>query len=331
MAATHTFQDHISELRKRILWVGLAVIASAGIAYALHESIIKILQKPYGQTLIYTSPAGSFNFIIELSVIVGIFITLPVIIYHMVRFLEPALPQRVTRGMLIKTIGSSFLLAIAGICFGFFLMIPISLHFFLGFSSEQIKPLITAQEYLRFVLNHMLTFALAFQIPMVFWFINRIKPLNPKSILKYQRHVVVIAFGLALVLPFTYDPVSQFIVAVPIVFLYYLSVALVWFANRKRKTPETAFVKPLAPIPVPSFTPNISRNPKPVEWPQPAIAQTRSRSLDGFITSHQQTSTPISNLDKIETLPTPAVDPKPIEYNLRRPGLAIDGVSPLLG
>lgn len=337
MAQVQAFQDHIKELRKRVLWVGIALMATAGVAYALHQPIIKFLQKPYGQTLVYTSPAGSFEFIIQLSVIAGMFVALPVIIYQTMRFLEPALPNRITNGMMLKVIGSSCFLALLGICFGFFVMIPISLKFFLGFTMEEVKPLITAEEYLKFVLNHMLTFAIAFQIPMIFWFINRIKPIKPSKLLKYQKHVIVGSFGLALVLPFTYDPLSQFLVAMPVIFLYYMSILIVWLANRKITYPAES-----EPQPQPDTT-KVFADMKSVPLPLAPLAFTqvnksnpviKSMTMDGFVGSGQlQAPKPtLSMATKVNPQPTISTVPRTVAPNNRQPTKSnqprfIDGIS----
>jgi hypothetical protein len=66
-------------------------------------------------------------------------------------------------------------------------------------------------------------------------FINRVKPFNTKQLLKYQKYVIVSAIVIALVLPFTYDPITQFVVAIPIIALYYLSVIIITINNRPRK------------------------------------------------------------------------------------------------
>ncbi len=260
MTPSQTFHDHVKELRKRLLWVILAIGISAGIAYAFHAPIIKVLQKPLGSPLFYTSPAGSFNFIVKLSMIIGMFIALPMIVYQLLAFISPALPKPLKKGRIARIIISSFLLALGGIAFGFFIMIPMSLHFFAGYSSEQIQPLISANEYLSYVMNNLILFALAFQIPLIILFINWIKPIGPRKLLRYQKHIVVGSFALALVLPFTYDPISQFIVALPIVFLYYLSALLLWMVNRKHKLPssEPAIEKhtpALSPAPSYNFVP----------------------------------------------------------------------------
>jgi sec-independent protein translocase protein TatC len=186
-----------------------------------------------GAPLYYTSPAGSFNFALKVAYVLGIFIALPVIVFQLIKFIEPALPIRIKNGFVVKVIVASFLLAVMGSSFGFFIIIPTSLHFFMGYSTTVIKPLISATEYLTFVINIIITFALLFQIPLVVLFINYVKPLKPKDLLRFQKHIIIAAFVLSVILPFTYDPITQFVMALPIVFLYYFSIVLIWFVNRK--------------------------------------------------------------------------------------------------
>lgn len=292
MAPSQTFQEHIHEFRKRLFWVILAGGVSAGIAFAAHKQAISLLQRPLNQPLFYSSPAGGFNFIIRLSVIIGLFITLPVIIYQLLRFVEPALPIRIRRATMLKIIGASLILAILGVLFAYFYMIPESLRFFAGYSSGQIKPLISADHYLNFFANILVTFALAFQIPLIILFINRIKPLKPGRLLRYQRHVIVAAFVLSLILPFTYDPISQFMVAVPIIFLYYLSVGLLFIANRGKDYGQSKAKAP-KPLPmhthVPVKTNASSKLPTPM---RPAL------SVDGMLLSSRSLIQPKTPLAK---------------------------------
>lgn len=336
MGPSQTFNDHIAELKRRFLWVGLSIVVTAILGYVLREQMVAILQHPLGAPLFYSSPAGSFNFIIKLSTGIGIFVAMPVIIYNLLRFIEPALPHRITKIFFAKIIGASFALASAGIAFAYYQMIPLSLKFFAGYSTAEIKPLISADEYLSYIMGNMIAFALIFQIPLLILFINWVKPTKPKQLLKYQRHVIVGAFGLAVILPFTYDPISQFIVAVPIVILFYLSAILLWVVNRQPKK---------AKLGVFEFS-----TPKPYNWPASNLAYTPElatqtvspttistvnasvhkniRSLDGFIV--QKTKPIIQNtLFTPEYVQPTAVIAMPpiIKPNIAtHPRLSLDGI-----
>ncbi len=229
------FLDHVREARRRLLWVVMSFILSGTAAYILRTKIITVLQRPLGSSLYYTSPAGGFNFVMEATFLVAAFITLPVMIYEIVRYVEPALPIKIKNILLTKLIGSSIILALLGAVFAYYILIPQSLHFFSSYASTSVKPLISTGEYLNFIAGTIITFAIIFQIPLILLFINRIKPLKPRKILHYQKIVIVGSFVLAVILPFTYSPITQFVVVIPIIFLYYLSILLLVVVNHKPK------------------------------------------------------------------------------------------------
>ena len=233
MEKSETFHDHVNELKKRIFWVFFAISVSAILGYVFRVPIISFLDKPLGQNLYYTTPGGSFNFVVKVAGIFGVFIAVPVLVYQIIKFLEPAINQKIKTSKLIKVMMFSMLLAFFGAAFAFYVIIPTSLHFFSGFATNTIKPLISANDYINYVTNSILCFAILFQIPLLIDFIDHISPIKPSKLLKYQKHVVVGALIIAILLPFSYDPISQFIVAVPIIVLYYASAAMLYFKNKK--------------------------------------------------------------------------------------------------
>jgi hypothetical protein len=106
-----------------------------------------------------------------------------------------------------------------------------------------IKALITADEYFSFALAYIVGFALLFQLPLIILFINRIKPLRPSGMMKAQRYVILFSFIAAAILTPTPDPMNQFIMAVPLVILYQISIVIIWLSKRKQdftqiKTPQ---------------------------------------------------------------------------------------------
>jgi sec-independent protein translocase protein TatC len=328
VASLQTFHDHVKELRRRILWCVLAIGLSASLAYTFRLPLTRFMQHPIGTTLYYNSPAGSFNFILKLSMLIGMFIALPVIVYNLLRFIEPALPVKISRRTMLTVMSASLVLALGGMAFSYYYLLPLSLKFFSGYATAQIKPLISAGEYLSFLMGHLITFALMFQIPLVVLFINWIKPIKPGKFLRYQRHVIVAAFGLAVILPFTYDPISQFIVAIPIVVLYYLSIILLWFANRKRYHPEVVAAKqPISP----SVHPDTGYVP-PISLPMPvARAQRGALAMDGFVPkpahNFSQPTVKVSTAPSIKSMAEsePPVRLKRAYKPARR--LSIDGLS----
>lgn len=264
-----TFYDHIREVRKRLTWSALAFLIGATAGYLVHKPLIAFLKKPLNQSLYFTSPAGSFNFVMKICFLVGIAVALPVIIYNIVAFVQPAFPKQLTRKIVRRISLLSVLLALVGAAFAFLVVVPMSLKFFMGFAVDGLQPLISAEDYLKFVINCLISFVIIFQTPLIILFIDRIKPLPPKTMLKYEKFVIVGSLALALVLPFTYDPLTQFLLAIPIIALYNLSIVLLMFTHRKRRTKQKPHVARTPP-----FTLDIPHIPlsEPLLAPEPVAA-----------------------------------------------------------
>ncbi len=228
-----TFSGHVQELRRRLTWPALLLLVGAGVAYMFHDQLIVFMTAPLNQQLYYTTPAGGFNFIMKICFILGITLAIPALIYNIISFIEPAVGKKITRRLITMVTLLSLTLGVAGAAFAYFGALPMSLHFFQGVEITGVNPLISADDYLNFALACILTFILLFQLPLLILFINHIKPMSPRKLLKYERHVIVGSLALALVLPFTYDPLTQFLIALPIILLYNLSVFFVYLANRK--------------------------------------------------------------------------------------------------
>lgn len=279
MQPTLSFHEHVQELRRRLFCIVGALVISGSISYVLRKPIINFIQTPIHSALYFTSPAGSFNFVIKIVTIVAIFLALPVITYNLIRFIEPALPKSIGSKKIYKITGYSLGLALIGAAFGYYIIAPMSLHFFMSYSSASLKPLITANEYLSFILNVIITFALIFQIPLIVMFINFIKPLSPRKLLHYQKYVIVGALIIAAILPFTYDPISQFVLALPIVAMYYLSVGIVALANHKKiakiKEPLRAVVN------------SVIETPQVTSEPLNSSLTNKPRTIDGFLGNHK--------------------------------------------
>ena len=236
MTSSETFHDHVKELRNRLFIVFLSVAIFSILGYVLRNNLLNFIHQPLNSPLYYNTPAGAFNLSFKISAVFGVFISIPVILYNIIRFVQPALFNTIKPKTILIILSASCTLAVMGAAFGFYILLPLSLHFFGGYSTKNISPLLSANEYYNYVLNMIIAFAILFQIPLIIDFINRIKPFKTKQLLKYQKHVIVASIIIAIILPFTFDPLTQFVVAVPIVALYYFSIAFVMFSNRLTST-----------------------------------------------------------------------------------------------
>lgn len=225
---------HVQELRQRLFYIVASLVIFTGVGFIIRDWLIEVVLAPAGnQDFIYTSPVGGFDFIFRISLYFGLVISIPVLVYNAFQYFAPLLPARSDR-FVLKTTLASYLLAIAGIAFGYFASLPAALNFLLNqFNTDQVQALLSIQEYMSFVLIYLVGFALLFQIPLVMLFINKIKPLQPKSLMKSQRFVIVGAVILAAILTPTADIVNMMIMAVPIIVMYQLGVVLVLVQNRR--------------------------------------------------------------------------------------------------
>ena len=232
--------DHIYELRRRLLYVALSIGVGSMVAYGVQQQIVAVLLRPaHGQNFIYTSPLGGINFLFGVCFDVGVALSLPVIIYNLLRFIEPLMRAATTRFIVIGSFISG-LVGLGGIAFGYFIGLPAALHFLLHqFTTAQIKPLVTIQAYLSFVSVYLLGSALMFQLPLFLIFINRIKPLKPSGLIKYERHVIVAAFVIGFIMNPTPNLIDQMLVVLPIILMYQVGIVIIWLVNRGHNETRT--------------------------------------------------------------------------------------------
>jgi sec-independent protein translocase protein TatC len=282
-----TIGEHVVELRARLKWFALFFTLGAGLGYALHDQFIELLKRPLHEKLYYTSPAGGFNFVMKICVVFGLVFALPALVYNVISFIRPAFTKELKKSTVRLVSLLSLVLALGGAVFAFYVVVPGSLRFFAHFT-EGVQPLLSATDYLSFIVKFVKSFMVIFQAPLIILFIDRIKPLTPGKLLSLERYVIVGSLAAALILPFTYDPVTQFLIAIPIIALYNLSIVFVAISHARRKrqarsarqvTPPVVHRQPATPRPQPVRVPRpVAAQPtmSPVHR-RPAVAQARQQ------------------------------------------------------
>lgn len=246
--ARQAFAEHLRELRRRLFYCAVAVFIWGAAIYGIQQHIVNLLLKPsHGQHFIYTSPIGGIDFLFKICVYGGIILSLPVIVYNLLRFIEPVLDGQTRRFIVWQSLACA-ILAGAGMAFGYFIGLPAALHFLLHqFTTIQIQPLVTIQSYLSFVIVYMVGSALLFQLPLLLLFINRIRPLRPSGLFHYERWVILTAFVLAGLMNPTPNILSQLLIAGPFILMYQVGIGLIALVNRKPETVD-------APASIPHLT-----------------------------------------------------------------------------
>lgn len=217
-------------------YIAFSILIWGCAIYGVQQHVVKILLRPsHGEHFIYTSVGGGIDFLFRICVYGAFVLTLPVIVYNTLKFLDPLLSHSSQRFIFIGSAVSG-LLALAGIIFGYFVGLPAALHFLLHqFTTVQIQPLVTIQSYLGFVIVYMAGSAMLFQLPLLLIFINRIKPLKPRRLLHYERWVILVAFILSGLMNPTPNIISQLLIAGPFILMYQFGILLIMLINHGRK------------------------------------------------------------------------------------------------
>ncbi|MGZ6274659.1 MAG: twin-arginine translocase subunit TatC, partial [Syntrophales bacterium] len=173
------FTSHLEELRTRIIRIMIAAAIGFGVCWYFKEWLFQIITKPLHQVLppnsfmIYTSlPEAFFNYM-KISFYASLFLTSPYILYQLWKFISPGLYKTEKKYMLPFVI-SSTILFICGILFGYYLALPPAFGFFVEFSSDFLKPMLSLREYLSFSLKLLLAFGVSFELPVAIFFLAKI-------------------------------------------------------------------------------------------------------------------------------------------------------------
>jgi sec-independent protein translocase protein TatC len=249
---------HVKEIQARLLCVVAVLLLGMAVGFFYYEQLFNIIRLPLHTDLHYTSPAGSFNFVIEVCFVVGIIVTLPVAVYNAIMFLQPALSTQLSRSRVYLTTFFSLALAASGALFAFLIILPLALKFFFKFQVDGLVALISANDYLNFVVNIVVTFVIIFQLPLLLTTIDHIKPLSLRTLIKGEKYIIVLGFAIALIVPFAMDPIVQLLIASPIIILYNIAIVsvLVQHAFRKKTRTNTQTI-PAPVLPVRTNSPSI--------------------------------------------------------------------------
>lgn len=232
-----TFWEHVDELRRAVVGslIALAVTSAAG--WAVSGRALDTLIVHTTRTAVFLSPLEAFSARMRVALTLGVLLALPVIAYRIWRFIVPGLLPT-ERSMLTPFAALSVLLFYAGTAFGFFVLTPAMIRILLAFGTEHISPQIAVGSTLGFILGMSLTCGGMFQMPLVIAILARIGLVTPRMLLQRWREAVVgIFFVSAFLTPG--DALSTLILlGVPIVVLYFFSIALAAIVRRRIDTQE---------------------------------------------------------------------------------------------
>ncbi|HWQ03271.1 MAG TPA: twin-arginine translocase subunit TatC [Candidatus Nitrosotenuis sp.] len=228
-----SFFDHLAELRTRLLYAVLAVAAGLVIglyfsddAFALLAEPIRMALRESGRpdTLVYLSPIGPINLYIKLGLYLGLIIASPIVLHQLWLFVAPGL-YRHERRAVVSFVFSGVFLFLAGIAFGYFALLPVTLKFLISIQGP-FSPMISINEYFDLVLVILLGLGLIFQLPILIFFLSLFGLVTPGFLWRnFQYAVLVIAIAAAVITPTT-DVLTMCIFMAPMIVLYLLGIGV---------------------------------------------------------------------------------------------------------
>jgi sec-independent protein translocase protein TatC len=232
-----TLLEHLDELRSRLVATVLGIVVGILVALlpvpgfgSITENLIRLLaQKAPGGTMLAIGPGEAFFTFIQVAMIVGIALAMPVIIYQVLAFVTPALYENEKKYLFIAVPGVTLSFAL-GVFFCYLLMLPFAIAFLGGFQTEIFDQHWTAERYLDFVTTFMFWVGLTFELPIVMYFLTKLGVVSAQRMARFRKYAFVMAFVIGAIITPTPDPINQTVVSLPIYFLFELGLILARFA-----------------------------------------------------------------------------------------------------
>ncbi len=225
--------EHLDELRSRIIKVAVAFFAVAIVAWFFRIQIYEWLLEPAPSLegrLNFTSITAPILTDVKLTLYTAFLLTVPILLYQAWAFVAPAVGEmgRAFTYILISLASSLFL---AGVAFGYFVVLPIGIDFLLGWDPERYEEIITADTYLGFVTRFLLAFGIVFEFPAATYVGAKLGLVTAPFLKSYRKHAIVVNTILAAALTPGQDPFSMVLMAIPMIFMYEVSIIIARFVN----------------------------------------------------------------------------------------------------
>jgi sec-independent protein translocase protein TatC len=270
-----SFFEHLEALRWHIIRSAIAVLIFAILAFAFYDSIFDSIimapTKPDFWTyrmmcemggwlqrqssffeaksfcvgklnfhMINTELAGQFNLQLNSSIMIGLILGIPYLLFELWRFIRPALHDKERRAASGFVFYASFLF-FAGVLFGYFVIAPLSVRFFASYTvSATIENYFSIDSYMSSVTTLTLVAGIVFQLPIVVYILSSLSILTPQFMRKTRRYATIIILVLAAIITPSPDALTMLIVAMPLFLLYEFSILVSGFVQRRKLKREAA-------------------------------------------------------------------------------------------
>ena len=238
-AGRMSFLEHLDELRKRIVNSAIAIGVCVVLGFAFINRIVDFILAPTrralppGVKMIYTEPGEAFSLYIQISLIIGVVLAAPIIMYQVWMFIAPGLYSNEKRlaipFVLFTTIGF-----VAGAAFNHYIAVPFMMAFFASFNTPDLAFMPKLDDVFGLYTKMLIGMGIVFQMPTVVFFLAKMKLITARFLISNLKYAFLIIFIVAAVITPTGDMVTQSIFAAPMLALYLLSIGIAWVVGPKR-------------------------------------------------------------------------------------------------
>ncbi|MBO9574777.1 MAG: twin-arginine translocase subunit TatC [Sphingobium sp.] len=244
--------DHLIELRKRLLYCIWAMVITGGVCFYFADQILAVLVEPlkqgYGSAagkLVYTKLYEAFFVQLKIAVFGGFFVSFPIIANQLWAFIAPGLYAKEKKALLPFLVATPVLFLL-GASLAYFFVMPTAFHFFLKFQGQlggvQLEALPSVDSYLSLVMQFILAFGISFLLPVLVMLLNRAGIVTRAQLVGMRRYMIVASCAVAAVIT-PPDALSMIMLAVPLIFLYEVTLVAIWFTDRRKAAEEAAEAK----------------------------------------------------------------------------------------
>jgi len=234
-----TLLGHLNELRIRLTYAVGALFVTTIISFIFAEPLLQFLLSPYAESvaegvveLQTLEPTEGIETFFKVSLLSGAVFSMPIILYQLGLFIMPGLTRNEKRYVFIF-VPSALLLFVLGILFAWFILIPAAVFFLANFLGDIFKTDWTPTGYIGFVLRMLFWIGIAFEMPVIVYFVARMGVVTAKALREQWRFAIVGIAVLAAIITPSIDPVTMLLTMAPLIVLYALSILLARVGQRQ--------------------------------------------------------------------------------------------------